>query len=135
MVTNVVITNTCYLIPVFLPNVIWLGLMPMLFGFSQFIVHGIMTNIKMKSIYNPGFGAVMFLHYPIGIYYIYYIVSNGLVKGSDWIIAIIYMLATAVIVVNGLTYKLMPNRSTKYVFDKVEMGRFHVKEKMDRLIK
>lgn len=135
MLTNVIITYTCYLIPVFFPNVIWLGLMPMLFGFSQFIVHGIVTNKKMKSIYNPGLGAVVFLHYPIGIYYIYYIVPNNLVTGLDWFIAIVYMIATAGVVVGVLTYKIMPNRNTKWVFSEEEMNRFHVKEKMDRLNK
>ena len=54
MFTNVWITYTVYLIPVFLPNVIWLGLAPMLFGFGQFIVHGIATNIRLRSWYNPG---------------------------------------------------------------------------------
>ncbi|WP_099468076.1 HXXEE domain-containing protein [Konateibacter massiliensis] len=135
MLTNVSAAYTCYLLPVFFPNIIWLGLMPMLFGFSQFIVHVIITNKKMKSLYNPGLGAVVLLHYPIGIYYIYYIVSNDLVKSSDWIIAIIYTIAIAVLLVGGLTYKIMPNKNTKYIFDKVEMGRFHVKEKRDRLIK
>ena len=134
MAINVLAAYTCYLIPVFLPNVIWLGLMPMLFGFSQLMVHGVMTNKKMKSIYNPGVGAVVFLHYPIGIYYIYYIVSNGLVSGADWIIAFIYMFAVAGIAVNGLTYKVLPNKNTKYIFDKVEMERFHVKGKMEKQI-
>ena len=41
MLVNCLITYTIYLIPVFLPNVIWLGLIPMFLGFSQFIVHGI----------------------------------------------------------------------------------------------
>jgi len=133
MVTNVGAAYTCYLIPVFLPNVIWLGLMPMLFGFSQFIVHGIMTNKKMKSIYNPGLGAVVFLHYPVGIYYIYYIVSNELVMVSDWIFGVVYMFAVAAIFVNGVTYKIMPNKNTKYVFDKVEMERFNVKKKLEKI--
>lgn len=133
MLTNVIVAYTVYLLPVFLPHVIWLGLMPMLFGFSQFLVHGIMTNVRMKSIYNPGLGAVVFLHFPIGIYYIYFICANGLVTGSDWIFAVIYMLLVAGVIVNGLTYRLMPNKSTKHVFDKVEMERFHVKEKMVRL--
>ena len=130
MLTNVIVTYTVYLLPVFFPKVIWLGLMPMLFGFGQFIVHGIFTNKKMKSIYNPGLGAVVFLHYPIGIYYIYYIAQNHLVTGMDWIIAVVYLLFTMGAIVNGLTYKLFPNRNTKYAFDKVEMERFRVKEKM-----
>jgi hypothetical protein len=133
MLTNVIVSYTFYLLPVFLPNVIWLGLAPMLFGFGQFFVHGIMTNIKMKSFYNPGLGAVVFLHIPVGIYYIYYIVTNNLVSGFDWLIAVVYLLFVAAIVVNGLTYKFLPNRNTKWVFDKAEMERFRVKEKMEKL--
>ncbi|MDR1006845.1 MAG: HXXEE domain-containing protein [Bacteroidales bacterium] len=132
MLGNVIITYTCYLLPVFFPKVIWLGLMPMLFGISQFVVHGIWTNIKLKTFYNPGLGAVVFLHFPIGIYYIYYIVANNLVSGWDWLIAVVYMLIVAGVVVNGLIYKLMPNRNTKWIFDKAEMERFRVKEKNEK---
>jgi hypothetical protein len=133
MITNVLIAYTVYLLPVFLPHVIWLGLGPMLMGFSQFIVHGIMTNRKLKSIYNPGLGAVVFLHFPIGIFYIYYVVSNGLVRGTDWILALIYLAIIAGVVVNGLTYKVLANRNSKYPFDQVEMERFHVEEKLEKL--
>jgi hypothetical protein len=132
MVTNV-ICALIYLLPVFLPHVIWLGLAPMLMGIMQFIVHGIATNIKMKSIYNPGLGAVVFLHFPIGIYYIWYIVSNGLVQATDWILAILYLAFIAGGIVNGLTYKVLANRNSKYPFDQVEMERFHVKEKLEKL--
>ena len=133
MVTNVLVTYTVYLFPVFLPHVIWLGLGPILMGFSQFIVHGIMTNRKMKSIYNPGLGAVTFLHIPIGIYYIYYIVSNGLAQTTDWILGVVYLALVAGAIVGGLTYKVLANRNSEYPFDQVEMERFHVKEKMERL--
>lgn len=135
MLTNVLITYTVYLLPVFSPKVIWLGLSPLLFGFAQFIVHGIATNKKMKSFYNLGLRAVVFLHYPIGIYYIFYIVQNHLVTGIDWILAIVYLIFTAGVIVNGMTYRLLPNKNTKYAFDKVEMERFHVKEKMAKITK
>jgi hypothetical protein len=75
------------------------------------------------------------LHIPLGIYYIHYIVSNGLASGTVWIIAIIYTIAFAAIVVGALTYKVMPNKNTKYIFDKVEMERFHVGEKIENRIK
>jgi hypothetical protein len=133
MITNVLVAYTVYLLPVFLPHVIWLGLAPMLMGMMQFIVHGVATNIKMKSIYNPGLGAVVFLHFPIGIYYIWYIVSNGLARGMDWILALIYLAFIAGVIVNGLTYKVLANRKSKYPFDQVEMERFHVKEKLEKL--
>jgi hypothetical protein len=133
LITNVLVAYTVYLLPVFLPHVIWLGLAPMLMGFAQFAVHGIMTNRKLKSIYNPGLGAVVFLHFPIGIYYIYYVVSNGLVHGTDWILSLIYLAFIAGVIVNGLTYKVLANRNSKYPFDQAEMERFHVKEKLEKM--
>lgn len=132
MLTNVLVTYIVYLIPIFLPNIIWLGLMPILFGIFQIAAHGIVTNIKMKSIYNPGLGAVLFLHFPIGFYYIHYITQNGLASWLDWIFAVVYLLFLILAISIG-TYKLLPNKNTKYVFDAVEMERFHVKEKMERL--
>ena len=133
MITNVLIAYTVYLIPIFLPNIIWLGLAPILFGMAQFIVHGILTNRKMKSIYNPGLGAVVFLHIPIGAYYIYYIISNGLSSGWDWIIAIVYMIIVVGVVVNKMTYDWLADKNSKYPFAKDEMERFHVKEKLEHL--
>lgn len=44
----------------------------MLMGMMQFMVHGIMINIKMKSLYNHGLGAVVFLHIPVGIFLSHY---------------------------------------------------------------
>jgi len=133
MIVNVIACYIVYLLPVFLPHVIWLGLGPMLIGFAQFIVHGIMVNRKLKSIYNPGLGAVVFLHFPVGIYYIYYIVSNGLVQGTDWILAILYLAFNAVVIINILGYKVLASRNSKYPFDQVEMERFHIKEKLEKL--
>jgi len=127
MVGNVIAAYPFYLLPVFLPNVIWLGLAPILFGMMQFMVHGVITNKKLKSIYNPGLGAVVLLHVPIGIYYIYYVVSNGLTNGAVWIMATVYTIAFAALAVGALTYKVMPDKNTKFVFNKVEMNRFHVK--------
>ncbi len=133
MITNAISGWIIYLLPLFFPHLIWLGLGPMLMGLSQFIVHGVVTNIKLKSIYNPGLGAVVFLHFPIGIYYIYYIISNGLVQGTDWILAIVYMAFIAGFILNFMTYKVLAKRDSKYPFDDVEMRRFNVAEKLERL--
>jgi hypothetical protein len=133
MITNVLATYIVYLLPVFLPHVIWLGLAPMLFGMAQFIVHGIATNIKMKSIYNPGLGAVVFLHFPLGIYYIWYITSNGLAQGTDWLLAVVYLAFIAGGIVGGLTYRILAKHDSEFVFDDVEMRRFNVAEKLGRL--
>ncbi len=133
MITNVLVTYIVYLLPVFLPHVIWLGLAPILMGMGQFVVHGVITNRKLKSIYNPGLGAVVFLHFPIGFYYIYYIISTGLMQETDLILTVIYLAFIAGGIVNGLTYKVLANRNSKYVFDPVEMERFHIQEKLEKL--
>ena len=130
MFTNVLFSYVIYLLPVIFPNIIWLGIAPMLMGIMQFGVHGIMTNIKMKSIYNPGLGAVVFIHIPVGIYYLWYIASNNIATGSDWTIGIIYTIIATVFILGFLTYVILANRNTKYVFDEVEMNRFNVKEKI-----
>lgn len=130
MFTNVFFAYVTYLLPVIFPDVIWLGIAPMLMGMMQFMVHGIMTNIKMKSIYNPGLGAVVFLHIPVGISYIRYITVNQLASGTTWAIGIFYTIVSTVFVLGYLTYIALSDRNTKWIFDEVELKRFHVKEKL-----
>lgn len=130
MFTNVFFAYVIYLLPIIFPNVIWLGIAPMLMGMMQFMIHGIMTNIKMKSIYNPGLGAVVFLHIPVGVYYIYYITTNGLASGGTWTIGIIYNIAATGFVLGYLTYIGFSDRNSKWVFDEAELKRFNVEEKL-----
>lgn len=129
MVTNVVCAYIFYLLPVFFHNIIWLGLAPILFGLSQFIVHGIITPKKIGRFYNPGLGAVIIGHIPLAIIYIYYIIANNLGHWYDWIIGIIYMFAVAGIIVGKMTYDWLADENSQYPFDPVEMKRFkkHIK--------
>lgn len=59
---------------------------PILMGFFQFIWHGIFANIKAKTIYNPGLGAVVLLHVPIGYAYMRYVLLHNLATNLDWIL-------------------------------------------------
>ena len=54
MAANLLYSYGFCLVPIFFPDLIWLGLAPMLAAVSQLIVHGILNNLKLKSIYNPG---------------------------------------------------------------------------------
>lgn len=130
MFVNTFYAYICYFVPVFFPNLIWFGLMPMLFGITQVFAHGIVANKILKTIYNPGLAACILLHLPIGVYYIYYITVQGLASGWDWLIAIIYMVIAAWFLLIKLTYDVFPNRNTKYVFDKSEMSRYKFKPNM-----
>lgn len=131
MFTNVFFTYVIYLLPILLPDVIWLGIAPMLMGMMQFMVHGIMTNIKMKTLYNPGLGAVVFLHIPVGVTYIRHITANQL-AGGTWALGIAYTVLMTGFVLGYLTYIGLSDRNTSWVFADAELKRFHVEEKLAR---
>jgi len=133
MIINVVISYVIYFIPVFFPEVIWLGLAPVLLGLLQFIVHGIITNRKLRTFYNPGLGAVVLFHIPIGLAYIYYIQAHHLVSAWDWLFAIVYAFLIAFIFLNKMTYTWLADKNSRFVFADAEMRRFNVKEKIERL--
>ena len=89
-----------------------------------------MTNIKMKSIYNPGLGAVVFLHIPVGVCYLRYITVHRLAGGATWVIAIVYTIITTGFILGYLTYIGFSDRNSKWRFDEAELKRFHVEEKI-----
>jgi Protein of unknown function with HXXEE motif len=133
MIVNVLAAYGFYLLPVFLPRVIWLGIAPTLFGFSQFIIHGIITNKKMRSFYNPGLAAVVVLHFPIGAYYIYLVQSRGLASIWDWLIGIAYLFIFIFVTLLKMTYTWLADENSPYVFAPEEMRRFDVPQKLTAL--
>lgn len=124
MVTNCVATYVFYLLPIIFPKVMWLGIAPILFGFIQFVMHGIGANIMLKKLYNPGLAAVVFGHIPVGICYIRYITENNLASSTDWLIGIVYTIVFFVVVIGVLTYKVLADRNSKYPFSKEELQRY-----------
>ena len=130
-ISNVFLTYPFYIIPVFLPGVIWLGLSQVMLGMFQLIAHGIVVNIRLKSLYNPGLGAVVFLHMPIGIYYIWYVTTNGLASTGDFVIGLIAFIV-ATILLFLLPIRLLANKETKYPFAEAEMYGF-AKAKVEKI--
>jgi len=122
-ICNVFFTYAFYLIPVFLPGVIWLGLAQVMAGFLQIPAHGIMLNRRLKSIYNPGLGATMFLQLPIGIYYIWYTYVNGLAAGGSYVTGFIAAVA-GMMLVFGLPILIMHDKNTGYPFEEREVYGF-----------
>jgi hypothetical protein len=132
---NVIVAYPFYILPIIFPTLIWLGLAQVLFGMAQFGVHGILINKRMHSLYNPGLFAVVFLHWPIGIYYIWYIVVNSLVQWWMWPIAVVILGAVAFFGVNMPVNYWFKDENSPYPFSQEEMARFHVQEKLKRIIK
>jgi len=133
MIINILAAYFLYLLPVFFPTMIWLGIAPTLFGFGQFIIHGIVTPKKLGQFYNPGLGAVVLLHFPIGGLIIYHLISNHLATPVDWIGGIAYMFAFMFITLIKMTYTWLADKNSHYLFPEEEMTRFNVQAKIDRM--
>ena len=114
-ISNVYLTYAFYLIAVFFPDLIWLGLAQVMLGMLQIIAHGIIANIKMKSFYNPGLGATVLLQWPIGIIYIMHINALGAVDPLMYVFGVLGAIAAA-LVLFGFPVLFMRNRDTAYPF-------------------
>lgn len=130
-ISNVFLAYPFYILPVFLPDVIWLGLAQVMLGMFQLIAHGIVVNIRLKSPYNPGLGAVVFLHMPIGIYYIWYVTTNHLASTGDFVIGLFAFLVAAILLFL-LPIRLLANKESKYPFEEAEVYGF-AKEKVKKI--
>lgn len=133
MYANVAFGWSFYILAILFQNVIWIGLATVLFGMMQFVVHGIVVNRKMRTLYTPGLFTVIFLFWPIGIYYIWYVVANQLVQWWMWPVAIVYLALAANIGLNMLAFHWLADPNSPYPFDPSEMERFHVQEKLKKL--
>lgn len=114
-----------YVPPIFFPNVIWLGLIPILFGgLAQLLVHGIVNNRMLKTYYNGGLATAVLGHLPIAILYIRYISANDLATVWDYVIGVVLMVAYYVVVVRTLIPKVFEDINSPYPFGETEMARF-----------
>jgi len=111
--------------------VIWLGLAQVMLGMFQFLAHGIVVNIRLKSPCNPGSGAVVFLHMPIGIYYMWYVTTNNLASTADLVIGFFAFTAAAILLFL-LPIRLLANNESKYPFAEAKVYGF-AKEKIEKI--
>jgi hypothetical protein len=132
MLINTLAAYGFYLVPVFFPDAYWLGIAPTLFGFGQFVIHGIVTPKKFGAFYNPGLAAVVFLHIPIGVFYLLHISTLGAVNATDWITAIAYALIFIFVTLKKMTYTWLASIDSPYPFEIEEMQRFNVPAKLSR---
>lgn len=131
MISNTFLTYTFYILPVLLPNIIWLGLAQVMLGMLQLFAHGIGTNLRLKSIYNPGLLAVVILQWPIGLYYIWYVTSNNLANSGDFVFGIIGTIIASVLLF-ALPVRLLRSKESKYPFNDDEMYGY-AKEKVEKI--
>lgn len=117
LVANMVLAWPIYLVPVFLPQYIWLGLAPVLLGFAQGLAHGIVFPLRAKQAYSPGILSAILLHLPIGIAYIRTVQPTG----TDWLIGLglLPILAVGAVLV---PIRLFQDKDTIYRFAERQLG-------------
>jgi hypothetical protein len=108
-----------------------LGNAVVLSGMLQFIVHGIVINLRLKSLYNPGLSSTVFLFWPLGIYYIWYVTTNNLASTGDFVVGLIATVLAAILMII-LPLRLLASRESKYPFAEAEMYGF-AKEKVVKI--
>ena len=82
-----------YILPLIFPDVSFLTLTAMLVLFAELLMHLVLFNVKLKSIYNPGFVTAVFGLTPIGIYYFANVYDGNLFAWYDFIIAVAWFIA------------------------------------------
>lgn len=136
MIINIFATYVIYLLPVIFPNILWLGFMPVIFGINQIIIHGIITPKQIGNrLYSPDFCAVCFGHVPVGLYWFYYTISNGLLGLKDVVFGFVYLFAFILIFMLKIGYGILSKPNSSYPFPPYEFERGGYAERIRTLNK
>jgi len=123
MVINTGLAYPFYLVPVLCAKKRWLGLAPVLVGWSQIVLHGIVIPRKAGAKYGPGVVTALLLHLPIGIGYLKAVGREGSISKGDWIKGVTGAVGGAVfgVIVPNMA---MRDRNSPYAFTAKQMGRY-----------
>lgn len=112
-----------YILAIFFPSWIWLGIGLMFFNLMQFPGHVIANNKALKTWYNPGMLTTIVLFVPMSCYYFYQIYQLNLVTGWDWFfgtLAFVAMVALTVI----LPVQSLKRKDSPYEFSEQQVAKF-----------
>lgn len=131
------IVNICCAYPIYILGTIFSDFHPLsifiaYFTLLQFMVHGLVMNRKMGTLYNPGMGTILCCMIPIGIYALWYIAAHYVVPVWNWWVPLLVfpVIAFATIM---LPIKLCQDKDTIYVFPKRDTKGFSIKGKVARI--
>jgi len=113
---------------VLFPKNRWLGLTPVLVGWSQIVLHGIVIPRKARAKYGPGVVTALLPHLPIGIGYVKALnagTQGGAPDRADWAKGLGGAVGSAVfgVVVPNM---VMRDRNSPYGFTAKQMGPYDV---------
>jgi hypothetical protein len=131
-VANVAFAYEFYLLPVFFPGTIWLGLSTIIVGaVLQVIGHAFVVNYQIRSLYSPGVATAVFGWLPLGIVYVYYIQEHGLGSEWEWLAAIGFAIVAMTVVLYVIEQRILGGENPPFPFEQDEMERFRIAEKLE----
>ena len=77
--------------------------------------------------------SVIFGHLPIGVFYMYYVVTNNLATPTDWIIGFAIFLFIGIFLVGILGYKLLADKNSPYPYDDEELYKPWIMKRISKL--
>ena len=125
MVINTCLAYPFYVAPVLVPRTRRLGLAPVLVGWTQIVLHGIVLPRKAGAAYGPGIATALLLHLPIGIGYLRAVGREGRISRADWAFGVAGAIGSAVFGV-AVPNMLMKDRDSPYAFTADQMGPYEL---------
>lgn len=131
------IVNICCAYPIYIIGIIFsevhvLSIFIAYFTMAQLLMHGLMMNKKMGTLYNPGVGTALFIMVPIGIYTLWYIATNYDIPTWNWWVPI---LAFPFIAFSAILLPILKcqDKNSPYVFPERDTKGFSIKGKIARV--
>jgi hypothetical protein len=132
MVVNVFAAYPIYVLAAIFSDQIWLGLFAaFFFWLGQLVFHGVVTNIVLKSGYNPGLVTTL-AGVVLGAYYVLHVESSSLASGWDWLGAVLLLPVFAFVVMIKLTFTWLADPDSPYRFTDAEMHKWNVDARLGK---
>ena len=81
-----------YLLPIFIPGVRFLTIGVFIFNFAELLMHLLLFNIRLKTVYNAGMISAVFGLAPISLYYFFVIFQPADYLWWDYVLAAVYFI-------------------------------------------
>jgi hypothetical protein len=121
-----------YLLPVFFPNIIWLGLSTFIVGvIVQNVGHTVVANYQLRSLWNPGVATALLGWLPLGVFYVSHIYEHNLITGRTWLAAIGYTIVAMYFVFYAVEQTIFGSDNPRYPFDEDEFQRGGILQKIE----
>ena len=104
----------------------WLGLAPVIMGWAQVVVHGVVVPLRLRARakYGPGALTAVLLHVPVGIAYVKALKQQGPITRRDWAQAAGYGVAFAGFGI-ALPTGVLRDADSPYPFTEAQMGPYN----------